>query len=253
MEKGKLKILIIDDVAYIRMQLKKLLKDKGYSQIYEASDGIEALEKFKEFHPDIVLLDLILPKIAGIDLLKIFLQIKKETKVMVISSSEEFNIEKTVLDKGALDFIHKPIEEDTFTEKLNKLISRESNISHEDVTNLVKKHDDYSEKFGIKLNAEKSVQILNIYGVLHDNDLIDIKKTISSLAIYNHKHVIINLNGVTKYEIDLNKFLDLKQLVEAKEGKLHIVILKPDITSQLTQIGFGDDLIKTESQALHKL
>lgn len=253
MEREDVKILIVDDLTYIRMQLKKLLRDMGFSSIQEASDGIEALEKFKEFVPTVVLLDLTLPKISGFDLLKIFLQLHKDTKVMVVSSNEDINVEHDVLKRGALAFLQKPVEDSLFRKKMEDLINEEARIKHDDVHDLVIKHNDYSEKIGIKLNANKSVQVLNVYGVLKDEDLDDVYKTVSSLIIYHHNNVILNLNGVTKMDADVNRLINIKNLVEQHQGKFIIILLKQDIIELISGLGLEDYIVKTESQALNKL
>ncbi|MBU1078556.1 MAG: response regulator [Spirochaetes bacterium] len=247
------KILIIDDIMYMRMLIKKLLIKNNFSNFREAKDGATAIEAFKEFDPDIILLDLLLPKISGLDLIKIFRDINYKIKILVISAVTNKDTQVKAIEKGALDYMTKPVKEDILIKKLNKLITTEAAISQNTIDTLSSHARDFSEKIGIKLDSTKSVQILSIYGVLGDEDITDIKKTLISLQLYNYKSTILNLNGVTDLNTGYENIVKLKDEVEKKSGKFFIVLLKEDLIDKLKDTELFNYIVKTESQAFEKI
>ena len=64
------KILLVDDAAFMRMMVKNTLNENGYTDTYEASDGAEAVNKYAELQPDLVIMDITMPNMDGLDALK---------------------------------------------------------------------------------------------------------------------------------------------------------------------------------------
>lgn len=102
-------ILIIDDENYFRETIKNLLIDNNY-RIIEAPDGKTGLDLFSRENPDLVLLDLIMPEISGLEILSKLTRSSPDTPVIVISGTGEINDVVEALRAGAWDFILKPIE-----------------------------------------------------------------------------------------------------------------------------------------------
>ncbi len=240
------KILIVDDMAYMRMLLKKYLISHGYtdSDIQEAKDGLEALKLSHTFKPDIVLLDLMLPKISGLNLIHLLLNLSKNIKILVISVINDLDVYSKAIDAGAVDWLKKPVQEDEFIRKLNEIKNKK--IKNENYTLAKEPASDPSDKISIKLDMNKSLQILNLYGKFNDKDLEDVIETIKGLLPYKYTHIILNLNGVTEITGDINKFQEIKNL------NLKFVLLKNDTLQQLlSKIGFERSIYKTELQAIN--
>ncbi|AEH49195.1 response regulator [Parageobacillus thermoglucosidasius] len=101
-------VLIADDSRFTRNLLKKLLTDNGYQVVAEASDGNNAISLYQEKTPDIVILDLIMPIMNGLDALKSILKFDPEAKVIICSSMGQKSFIIDALQIGAKDFIIKP-------------------------------------------------------------------------------------------------------------------------------------------------
>jgi len=102
-----MKVLIAEDDEGIRLGLKEVLEGEGYTVI-EAADGQEAVEKFKSSDPELVLLDIMMPKMNGYDVCKVLLALKPSLPVIFVSAKSE-EIDRVVgLELGADDFISKP-------------------------------------------------------------------------------------------------------------------------------------------------
>lgn len=101
-------VLIIDDSTFMRNLLKSVLSESNYLVISEATNGSDAISLFQEFHPDIVLLDITLPDINGLTVLKKLLNVNSEAKIVICSSMGQSFVIVDALKLGAKDFIVKP-------------------------------------------------------------------------------------------------------------------------------------------------
>ncbi len=116
------RILVVDDAAFVRMKYTKLLVDKGY-EVVEAANGDEALEKYKEYRPDGVLLDINMPVMDGITTLHELMNIDPAARVAMVTCVGSQSIILTALQIGASDFVVKPTDGDGVITAVQKLIS----------------------------------------------------------------------------------------------------------------------------------
>lgn len=104
-----MKILIVDDEALVRRSLARAFASRGH-EIYEAVDGIEGSEKWKQLNPDVVILDVLMPGKTGPELLSEMRPSSKAVVIMISAFSGEHNME-SALKMGAQAFIPKPFED----------------------------------------------------------------------------------------------------------------------------------------------
>ena len=115
-----MKILIADDSQFMRNVLKDILNKAGYNNLVECADGKECMEKYASEKPDLILLDIIMPEMNGIEVLK---EIGTATKVIVISAVSQEKIIEEVKELGALDYIVKPFDNEKVIEAVGKAIN----------------------------------------------------------------------------------------------------------------------------------
>ena len=115
-----MKVLIVDDSSFMRSIIKGYLKEFPTLKIAEASDGDEALKVFSEFQPDVVFLDIIMPKLNGMEALKTMLKIKKTVKVIMVTSVGESSVIEEALKIGAEKYITKPFKYDDIVGVINE-------------------------------------------------------------------------------------------------------------------------------------
>ena len=101
------KILIVDDSALSRRTLRRILETAGY-EVMEAGDGMAALEVYFLEKPGLVLLDLVMKGMYGLDVLVKLREMDQEARVVVASADIQSSTRKLVDDAGALGFINKP-------------------------------------------------------------------------------------------------------------------------------------------------
>ncbi len=105
---GKTKVLVVDDESIITMQISNMLESEGYDVVGTASDGGEAVKLAQELHPDIILMDIIMPKESGLDAIPKINESLPDTTIIVLTALQSRAILMEALDAGAKDYILKP-------------------------------------------------------------------------------------------------------------------------------------------------
>ena len=98
------KVLITDDTAFMRMTLKNVIEKNGFEVVGEAGDGEEAIAKYKELRPDLVTMDITMPKMDGITALKEIMKVDPNAKIIVCSAMGQKPMVIEALNAGAKDF-----------------------------------------------------------------------------------------------------------------------------------------------------
>jgi putative nucleotidyltransferase with HDIG domain len=124
----KKRILVVDDYVPTRQMIVEALSDSGYQTIKEAENGREALGYFRKEHYDLVISDVMMPLMGGMELLQHLKEIKPETAVIMITAQPEVDITVSALKKGAIDFIKKPFNIDDLIYKVHVYL-QENNIT----------------------------------------------------------------------------------------------------------------------------
>lgn len=104
------KILLVDDASFMRMMIKDALVKNGYSDLYEAADGVEAVTKYKEVKPDLVIMDITMPNMDGLAALKAIKQLDPNATVVMCSAMGQEAMVIDAIKSGAKDFIVKPFK-----------------------------------------------------------------------------------------------------------------------------------------------
>lgn len=104
-------VLIVDDAAFMRMRLRKVVTDAGHS-VVEASNGREAVAAYAEHKPDLVLMDITMPEMDGIEALKTIIAQDAGAKVIMCTALGQKSMVMEAVRAGAKDFIVKPFQPD---------------------------------------------------------------------------------------------------------------------------------------------
>jgi two-component system chemotaxis response regulator CheY len=115
-------VMIVDDSLFMRKIMSGILTEKGYTVTGEAASGIEAMRNLHSSHPDIILLDIILPDSNGLDLLASIISSCPDSQVVVCSSIGQQLVIQKALDLGAKAFIQKPFTPEKVSEVLESLV-----------------------------------------------------------------------------------------------------------------------------------
>ncbi|MBQ8591455.1 MAG: response regulator [Lachnospiraceae bacterium] len=115
-------ILICDDAAFMRMMIKDILTKNGYNVAGEAENGAKAVEKYNELKPDLVLMDITMPEMDGIQALKAIKASDPGALVIMCSAMGQQAMVIESIQGGAKDFIVKPFQAERVLEAVKKVV-----------------------------------------------------------------------------------------------------------------------------------
>ena len=115
-------ILICDDAAFMRMMIKDILTKNGYNVVGEDENGAKAVEKYQERKPNLVLMDITMPEMDGIQALKAIKAADPSATVIMCSAMGQQAMVIESIQSGAKDFIVKPFQQDRVLEAVRKVV-----------------------------------------------------------------------------------------------------------------------------------
>ena len=115
-------ILICDDAAFMRMMIKDILTKNGYNIVGEAENSAKAVEKYAELKPDLVLMDITMPEMDGIEALKKIKAADANASIIMCSAMGQQAMVIESIQSGAKDFIVKPFQADRVLEAVQKVV-----------------------------------------------------------------------------------------------------------------------------------
>lgn len=115
-------ILITDDAAFMRMMIKDILTKNGFEVAGEAENGLKAVEKFKEMSPELVIMDITMPELDGIQAVKEIKKMDASAKIIMCSAMGQQAMVIEAIQAGAKDFIVKPFQADRVIEAVKKVL-----------------------------------------------------------------------------------------------------------------------------------
>ncbi|MDU4959897.1 MAG: response regulator [Sporomusaceae bacterium] len=116
------KVMVVDDAAFMRMMIKDILSKNGYEIVAEAENGAKAVEKYQEVKPDLTTMDITMPEMDGIAALKQIRAADPAAKIIMCSAMGQQAMVIEAIQAGARDFIVKPFQPDRVLEAVRKVV-----------------------------------------------------------------------------------------------------------------------------------
>lgn len=116
------RVLIVDDAAFMRMTLKRMLEKNGFEVVGEAENGFTGVKKYNECRPDLVTMDITMPEMDGIQALKMIRGINPEARVLMVSAMGQEGMVREAIVSGAKSFVVKPFNEEQVVQIINKIV-----------------------------------------------------------------------------------------------------------------------------------
>ncbi len=120
------RVLVADDASFMRQMIREIVEAEGHEVVGEASDGDEAIEEFKRLHPDVVTMDIVMPRRSGIDAVKGIIEMDRGARIVMCSALGQESLVQEALQAGAKDFIVKPFKPDSVISKIEKVLEKEA-------------------------------------------------------------------------------------------------------------------------------
>lgn len=116
-------VMIVDDAAFMRNMIKDVFGSMpGFSVVGEASNGVEAIERYKALRPDLVTMDIVMPLKSGIEAAREITNIDREARIIMCSALGQESLVMEAIDAGARDFIVKPFKAEKVQEVVNRVL-----------------------------------------------------------------------------------------------------------------------------------
>ena len=122
MKISEITVMLCDDSPLVRKKIAEILGRVGVSKIINAEDGEQAVEKYKESKPDLVFMDIVMPKKTGLDALREIRELDSEAKIVMASTvGTQANL-ITAIKEGAFEFLQKPVKEEDVLKIINRML-----------------------------------------------------------------------------------------------------------------------------------
>ncbi|MDO5686677.1 MAG: response regulator [Neisseria sp.] len=122
------KLMIVDDSSIIRNRIERSFKASEFEIVATARDGVEALEKFKEFRPDLITMDLTMPGMDGLSCIQAIYELDPTAGILVVSALSDKMTGLLALEYGAQGFIYKPFTDEQLIEALTKIAEQKPTV-----------------------------------------------------------------------------------------------------------------------------
>jgi two-component system chemotaxis response regulator CheY len=118
------RVLIADDASFMRQMIRDIIEPEGYEVVGEASDGVEVVDKFRKLRPDLVMMDIVMPKRSGIDAVRTIRSEDSSATIVMCSALGQETLVMEAIQAGAKDFIVKPFKPDAVVATLAKVVEK---------------------------------------------------------------------------------------------------------------------------------
>jgi two-component system, chemotaxis family, chemotaxis protein CheY len=117
------RILLVDDTMFAKQLLNLILTSDGHEIVGEANDGIEGIEQYKKLRPDLVLMDMIMPRMGGMECLMEIMKFDTNAKILIVSADMQDKHVRETIKGGSLGYIKKPFKKETVLEEVNLILN----------------------------------------------------------------------------------------------------------------------------------
>ncbi len=115
-------VLIVDDAKFMRMVLRRILTSQGHTVVGEATNGEEAVEMYAKLRPDVVTMDIVMPKLNGIEAVRRIMQFDPNAKIIMVTALGQETFVLDAIKAGAREFIIKPFRNEEIIKVVAKTI-----------------------------------------------------------------------------------------------------------------------------------
>lgn len=119
------RVLVADDARFMRQLIREIIEPEGFEVVGEAADGRAVVEEFSRLQPDVITMDIVMPKRSGIDATKEILALDPGARIVMVSALGQEALVMEALQAGAADYVVKPFKPDAVIATLRKLVEKE--------------------------------------------------------------------------------------------------------------------------------
>lgn len=208
-------ILVVDDAMVMRKKLKMVLTAAGHNIVGEAGNGIEAIQAYQDFNPDLVTMDITMPSMDGLECVRKILEIDPKAKVIMVSAVNQQNKVFEAIESGAKHYVVKPINDIKLVETVSIVLK--------DSGNVVTKSADSDSMHPFSVINNNGEFVISILKLLSENDLNQLEKAVDGMLYINPLIVTLDLTAPgAEYNANFEKLIPMINRIKQNNGKLTI-------------------------------
>ncbi len=116
------RVLVCDDAIFMRTMISDILTGAGYEVVGEAETGLQAIERYRTLHPDLVTMDIVMPDMGGIDAVREIVKEDANAKILMCSAMGQQALVVEAIQAGAKDFVVKPFQPSRVLEAVQRVL-----------------------------------------------------------------------------------------------------------------------------------
>jgi len=210
----KARVLLVDDAAIARIMQRKILEEKGYVVIGEASTGIEAFDKYRELKPDIMILDIMMTGMDGIETLRNIKMRYSDARVIMCSSLWKLGKVVASLVNGASDFVTKPFQRDRFLFTVDGVVLEKRVFNTETLTQLSVECENRSE---MTISQDQISELIQ-YTLEKNPAKISASEILERLGLPYQEDIGLAKSDIERLLVGQEKIIDMLKTVLSKMG-----------------------------------
>jgi len=184
------RILIVDDSTVMRKNLYSIFSKNGHEIVGEAVDGRQAIISYITLKPDLVTMDITMPKLSGVDAVKEIIKKDSNAKIIMLSALNQKQMVFEALNNGAKHYIIKPIDSDNLLAVVDEVLKGESKIVEK------KKIEIIEDKPGFKIYNQNGKFIIEFNECLGANDLSSLDTAIKGLLFIKPLNMVFDFGNL---------------------------------------------------------
>jgi two-component system chemotaxis response regulator CheY len=116
-------VIVVDDITFVRKTISEILTEAHYEVVGEAADGKEAVDLYMKLRPDLITLDLVMPKVTGIEAARQIIRQNSDAKIIMISAMGQENLIVEAINAGVKDYILKPFTAQEILRSIDRVLN----------------------------------------------------------------------------------------------------------------------------------
>lgn len=252
MDTKDLKVLIADDMTYMRINIEKIIRKLNIREIIHAEDGEKALEVFNQFDPHLIIVDLALAKVHIFHFINLLAKMNKHSKIIICTSRDNDDLIEKALEQGAAGFFYKPLKEDELLETMKKVI-KQLFIELDEKEQKASENIDFTKKFNIDLDVKQKLVIFNLFKTFNDFSFDDIFNAVIAFQVYRFTNIFLNFENMSECLFEKSELAMLKDTVEGEGGKFIIISENKELNKKLLNTELSSTVVATLAHAQGKI
>ena len=225
------RILIVDDSTVMRKNLHSIFTNNGHEVVGEAADGRQAILLYSELKPDLVTMDITMPKMTGVEVVKHIINKDSKAKIIMISALNQKQMVFQALKNGAKHYIIKPIESSQLLGVVNEVLEDNKEFIIE------KKEEIIDQENGFNIENKEGKFIIYFNEHLNIKDHKRLETAVKGLLFITPLNIIFDFSSLKDVSIEiLLPIIRTGKSIKVAGGNLEYIVSSDDLQAKINEV-----------------